>query len=177
MALGTTPKGGKKGSAAPKVSAKVTFLPYESLQGQWCSKDVLDMSVKCWISFFYVCGVRLHVYVCVCTNIASLTTSGKTKEKLSTVHSLVVAMQAVVAAKRGFNGPYVSLSAKDTILPAMLVLDKHVKENVAVVSRGKWITKLCSLVWQIIPSSLSLMLFFVLCFCLACWCVCGNRLV
>ncbi|MPC27411.1 hypothetical protein E2C01_020581 [Portunus trituberculatus] len=66
----------------------------------------------------------------------------KTRDKLSTVHSLVVAMQPVVATKRGFNGPFVSLTAKDRILPAMLVLDKHVKENVAVVSRGKCLIKL-----------------------------------
>ncbi|XP_063887963.1 ATPase family gene 2 protein homolog A-like [Scylla paramamosain] len=96
MAVGSTPKSSKKGSTAPKISAKVTFLPYESLQG-------------------------------------------KTREKLSTVHSLVVAMQPVVATKRGFSGPYVSLTAKGGVLPAMLVLDKHVKENVAVVFRGAYL--------------------------------------
>lgn len=47
-------------------------------------------------------------------------------------------MLPTVATKRGFIGPYVSLTAKGESLPALLVLDKHVKENVAVVSRGKF---------------------------------------
>ena len=49
-------------------------------------------------------------------------------------------MLPVVATKRGFTGPYVSLTAKGITLPALLVLDKHVKENVAVVFRGECIS-------------------------------------
>ncbi|KAG0729990.1 Spermatogenesis-associated protein 5 [Chionoecetes opilio] len=89
MAVGNTPsRQSKRGSAGVKMSTKVTFLPYESLQA-------------------------------------------KTRDKLSNIHSLVVAMVPAVAAKRGFSGPYVTLAVKEKSLPAMLLLDKHVKENVA----------------------------------------------
>lgn len=94
MAVGSTPgRRNREAATGAKISAKVMFLPYESLQG-------------------------------------------KTRERLQGVHSLVVALLPVVAAKRGFAGLHVTVTAKGGSLPATLVLDKHVKENVAVVSRG-----------------------------------------
>lgn len=47
-------------------------------------------------------------------------------------------MLPAVASKRGFADPYVTVTTKGGCYPATLVLDKHVKENVSLVSRGEY---------------------------------------
>nr|XP_053631394.1 uncharacterized protein LOC128687861 [Cherax quadricarinatus] len=60
----------------------------------------------------------------------------KTQRKLQDIHSLSIAMLPVLAAKRGFNGRFVKLITKTNSFPALLVLDKTVKENATIISES-----------------------------------------
>lgn len=62
----------------------------------------------------------------------------KTQRKLQNIHSLSIAMLPVVAANRGFNGQWVTLITKTDVFPALLVLDKKLKENIAIIAESKF---------------------------------------
>lgn len=65
--------------------------------------------------------------------------TGKTQAKLHKIHPLTVAMLPVVAAKRGYIGQFVTLSTKNDVFPALLVLDKKLKEDVSIVAQSKYV--------------------------------------
>ncbi|KAG7158963.1 ATPase family protein 2-like [Homarus americanus] len=60
----------------------------------------------------------------------------KTQAKLRIIRPLSVVMLPVVATKRGFDGQFVTFTTKNCIYPALLVLDKHLKENVSIITES-----------------------------------------
>lgn len=61
---------------------------------------------------------------------------GKTQAKLLKIHSLTVAMLPPVAAKRGFIDQFITVSTKNGTFPALLVLDKKLKEDISIVAES-----------------------------------------
>lgn len=63
----------------------------------------------------------------------------KTLEGISRVHSLTVCMLKGLAEQKGFlNHQFVTLTTKGEVLPAHLIIDSKMKENVAIIKDGEF---------------------------------------